>query len=36
MVIVVSRTQLRADADVAHYEQVVARMDELVRAMPPL
>ena len=36
MVIVVSRTQLRADADVAHYEQVGARMDELVRAMPPL
>lgn len=34
MVIVVIRTQLRADADVAHYEQVGARMDELVRAMP--
>lgn len=34
MVITVIRTQLRADADVAHYEQVGARMDALVRAMP--
>ena len=34
MVIVLIRTRLRADADVAHYEQLGARMDELVRAMP--
>jgi heme-degrading monooxygenase HmoA len=34
MVIVVIRTQLRADADVTAYETAGARMDELVRAMP--
>ena len=34
MVIVVIRTQLRPDADLAQYEAVGARMDTLVRAMP--
>jgi heme-degrading monooxygenase HmoA len=34
MVIAVIRTQLRADADVARYEQLGGRMDELIRAMP--
>jgi heme-degrading monooxygenase HmoA len=34
MVIVVIRTRLRADADVAHYEQIGTRMDALVRAIP--
>jgi len=34
MVIVVIRTQLRADADVAAYEAAGARMDALVRTLP--
>jgi heme-degrading monooxygenase HmoA len=34
MVVVLIRTQLRADVDRALYEETGARMDTLVRAMP--
>lgn len=34
MVIVLIRTQLRPDADVAAYEQLDARMNELVQTIP--
>ena len=34
MVIVLIRTELRADVDLAEYERLGNRMDELVRAIP--
>lgn len=34
MVVVLIRTQLRPDADIARYEQLGARMGELVQTMP--